>query len=135
YLQRKDSIAFGSKPNQLVLIGARKTLGSSIAAITVFLENVIARLRRSQRADESVVNDIDDTAEVREELADAALLSEREGDNGINASAEESAVETIDPVKLDSEIAELEGYVQLARSIGPSSKGNMLLRRLPDVLD
>jgi SNF2 family DNA or RNA helicase len=50
YLQRPDSIAFGSKPNQLVLIGARKTLGSSIAAITMFLENVIARLRKNQVA-------------------------------------------------------------------------------------
>jgi hypothetical protein len=33
YLQRPDSIAFGLKPNQLVIIQARKILGSSVAAI------------------------------------------------------------------------------------------------------
>ena len=33
YLQRPDSIAFGLRPNQLVIIQARKILGSSVAAI------------------------------------------------------------------------------------------------------
>ena len=86
YLQDKTSIAFGAKPNQLVLIGARKTLGSSIAAITMFLENVLARLRRSEVADESVVGDIDDTDEVREELADAVVLSEGAANSGQSAA-------------------------------------------------
>lgn len=135
YLQRKDSIAFGSKPNQLVLIGARKTLGSSIAAITMFLENVIARLKRSQIADESVVADIDDTAEVREEIADDAVLSTDENGSGTDEAEDGKSPSVIDPKVLAAEIAELEGYVELARSIGPSSKGNMLLRKLPDVLD
>lgn len=135
YLQRKDSIAFGSKPNQLVLIGARKTLGSSIAAITMFLENVIARLKRSEIADESVVADIDDTAEVRDEIADHALLSAEDGGTGTNDTQDTAPTAAIDHKQLAAEIAELEGYVELARSIGPSSKGNMLLRKLPDVLD
>ena len=38
YLQRPDSIAFGLKPNQLVIIQARKILGSSVAAIAGFLQ-------------------------------------------------------------------------------------------------
>lgn len=135
YLQRKDSVAFGSKPNQLVLIGARKTLGSSIAAITMFLENVIARLRRSQIADESVVADIDDTAEVREEIADDKVLSADENDNVKDETEDGKSPGAIDPRVLEAEIAELEGYVELARSIGPSSKGNMLIRKLPEVLD
>ena len=46
YLQRLDSIAFGLKPNQLVIIQARKILGSSVAAIAGFLETVLERLRR-----------------------------------------------------------------------------------------
>lgn len=135
YLQRNDSIAFGSKPNQLVLIGARKTLGSSIAAITTFLENVIARLKRHQVADESVVADIDDTAQVREEIADDAVLSGKGAPDATSDADENTLSGTIEPRQLAAEIAELEGYVELARSIGPSSKGNMLLRRLPDVLD
>lgn len=135
YLQRKDSIAFGSKPNQLVLIGARKTLGSSIAAITQFLENVIARLRRSQIADESVVADIDDLAEVSEEIADEAILSAEENGNREGEAGTDGRSGAINPKQLAAEIAELEGYVELARSIGPSSKGNMLIRKLPEVLD
>jgi len=135
YLQRKDSIAFGSKPNQLVLIGARKTLGSSIAAITKFLENVIARLRRHQVADESVVADIDDMAEVGEELAEDAILSATDNGTEADETRDGDSPAVIDQQALAAEIAELEGYVELARSIGPSSKGNMLIRKLPEVLD
>lgn len=131
YLQRKDSIAFGSKPNQLVLIGARKTLGSSIAAIIMFLENVVGRLRRQQRADESVVADIDDTADVKEEIADDAMLGK---DRGETADDDNDAT-AIDPKVLAAELAELEGYLELARSIGANAKGEKLIAKLPEVLD
>lgn len=134
YLQRKDSIAFGSKPNQLVLIGARKTLGSSIAAIVLFLENVIARLRKSEVADVSVVEDIDDTAEVEEEIADDAILSDSTG-SGPSEDEDDDGTGGIDPNVLAVEIAELEGYLSLARSIGSNAKGEKLLEQLPFVLD
>ena len=133
YLQRKDSIAFGSKPNQLVLIGARKTLGSSIAAIIMFLENVVGRLRRQQRADESVVADIDDTADVKEEIADDAML--RKDSPEVADGDSDSDATMIDPMMLAAEIAELEGYLQLARSIGANAKGEKLIAKLPEVLD
>jgi hypothetical protein len=45
YLQRPDSIAFGLKPNQLVIIQARTILGSSVAAIAGFLGSVLERLQ------------------------------------------------------------------------------------------
>lgn len=133
YLQNPETIAFGAKPNQLVLIGARKTLGSSIAAIALFLENVIARLKRNQAVTEAVVEDIDDTEEVQEELADAATLND-ETSEAADDGAEEEQVQ-VDPRKLAAEIAELEGYLKLARSIGTSSKGEKLISRLPEVLD
>ncbi|MET3614758.1 superfamily II DNA or RNA helicase [Rhizobium aquaticum] len=133
YLQNPDSIAFGSKPNQLVLIGARKTLGSSIAAIAQFLENVIARLKRNQAANEAVVDDIDDTAEVKEEIADAAVLTSN--DEAQEQEDSDNRVVDVDPQKLAAEIAELEGYLALARSIGTNSKGEKLIGRLPEVLD
>lgn len=136
YLQNPDSIAFGSKPNQLVLIGARKTLGSSVAAITLFLENVINRLKRSQVADESVVEDIDDTAAVQEEIADDAILAAKNDASGEDdAPEDDDAEQRIDPKKLASEIAELEGYLSLARQLGTNSKGDKLINRLPEVLD
>ncbi|WP_298962958.1 SNF2-related protein [uncultured Roseibium sp.] len=133
YLQNPESIAFGSKPNQLVLIGARKTLGSSVAAIILFLENVIARLKRNLVADECVVEDIDDTAEVAEEIADDAALAGDDNNSGQQEDADETPV--VDQAKLAAEIAELEGYLDLARSIGNNSKGDKLLKRLPEVLD
>jgi len=135
YLQRGDSIGFGAKPNQLVLIGARKTLGSSIAAIILFLENVIARLRKSKVADVSVIDDIDDTAQVGEEIADDAMLSADANGNGSAEGDDDDDSGGIDPKTLAAEIAELEGYLSLARSIGSNAKGEKLIEQLPHVLD
>ena len=123
YLQRPDSIAFGLKPNQLVIIQARKILGSSVAAIAGFLQTVLDRLRRNQVADLSTVADADDTDEVAEEL------DEDETDDG------ESDDHAIDPKKHAAEITEVESYLRLAREIGSNAKGEKLLARLPEVLD
>jgi superfamily II DNA or RNA helicase len=123
YLQRPDSIAFGLKPNQLVIIQARKILGSSVAAIAGFLQTILDRLRRNQVADLSTVADADDTDEVAEELDADAI------DDGDEEEPQ------IDPKKLKAEIAEVEGYLQLARAIGSNAKGEKLLARLPEVLD
>jgi superfamily II DNA/RNA helicase len=125
YLQRPDSIAFGLKPNQLVIIQARKILGSSVAAIAGFLATVLDRLRRSQVADASSVADADDVEQVAEELDQ----SDDADDDGTPDD------KPIDPAKLKAEIAELETYLQLAREIGSSAKGEKLVARLPEVLD
>ena len=45
YLQRKDTIAFGNKPNQLVTMVVRKILGSSTFAIAETLKKIIERLK------------------------------------------------------------------------------------------
>jgi superfamily II DNA or RNA helicase len=135
YLKRPDCIAFGSKPNQLVLMSARKTLGSSIAALIPFLEKVIARLRKSQIADLSVVDDIDDIAEVKEEIADDALLSPGADGGGMDDGEDGVVPGGIDQKTLAAEIVELDGYLELARSIESDAKGKKLLQRLPDVLD
>ena len=51
YLQRKDTIAFGNKPNQLVTMVVRKILGSSTFAIAETLKKIIDRLTQLQPAD------------------------------------------------------------------------------------
>ena len=135
YLQRPDCIAFGSKPNQLVLMNARKILGSSIAALIPFLEKVIARLRKDQIADLSVVDDIDDIGEVQEEVADDAVLSASTNGAGTEDGEDGEAPSGVDQKKIAAEIVELEGYLDLARSIGSNAKAERLLQRLPDVLD
>ena len=130
YLQRPDSIAFGLRPNQLVIIQARKILGSSVVAIAGFLEKVIERLEKKQPADVSTVEDLDNTGEVAEELAEAATL-----DAGEAVILQDGALPAVDPGKLAAEIAELRAYLALARSIGPNAKGEKLVARLPEVLD
>ena len=51
YLQRKDTIAFGNKPNQLVTMVVRKILGSSTFAIADTLKKIIDRLTANAAAD------------------------------------------------------------------------------------
>ena len=133
YLQRPDSIAFGLRPNQLVIIQARKILGSSVVAISGFLQTVLDRLRRHEVADVSTVADVGDADELAEELKESAALDEGAADAG--DGGEEIQAPDIDPAKLKAEIAELEAYITLAREIGPNAKGEKLVARLPEVLD
>lgn len=133
FLQRPDSIAFGLKPNQLVIIQARKILGSSVAAIAGFLDTVLERLRRHQVADASTVTDVGDAADFAEELAESATLDrEQDEPDGSEGDGEAPA---ISQEKLKAEIEELESYLALARAIGPNGKGEKLVLRLPEVLD
>ncbi|MGH6852090.1 MAG: helicase-related protein, partial [Methylocella sp.] len=133
YLQRPDSIAFGLRPNQLVIIQARKILGSSVAAITGFLERVLARLRAKRTVEADALDDVGDSSEIAEELAEAATLG-GEAANGASPADDGSAPE-INPEKLTAEIAELEAYLALAKSIGPNAKGEKLIARLAEVLN
>lgn len=126
YLQRPDTYGFGLNPNQLVIMQARKILGSSVAAIEQFLANVIARLEKSLPADLSAVNDDRDPDDIREEA--------RESD-AITDSDDAAEPPPIDPEKLKAEIAELAAYKQLAATIGKNAKGEKLVARLPEVLD
>ena len=122
YLQRKDTIAFGNKPNQLVTMVVRKILGSSTFAIADTLKKIIDRLNQMIPPSIETVADYDVIDEEAEEFDD--------GDNGDTQDAT-----PIDPTKLKAEIAELDGYRNLALSIGQNEKGNALVKALPKVLD
>ncbi|MCI0536998.1 MAG: hypothetical protein L0Z50_17420 [Verrucomicrobiales bacterium] len=91
--------------------------------------SVLERLQSQQVADITTVADADDTAEIANELDEAAAL-----DDEADKPAEETGP-LIDQVKLKAEIAELESYLTLARSIGSNAKGEKLIARLPEVLD
>ncbi len=126
YLQRPDTYGFGLNPNQLVIMQARKILGSSVAAIEQFLANVIARLEKSLPADLAAVSDDRDPDDIREEARKA---------DGAGAAEDVANGEVpIDPVKLKAEITELSGYKQLPAEIGKNAKGEKLIARLPEVL-
>src|SRR5262245_1677586 len=50
YLQDPGTIAYGGKTNALVLLSARKSLGSSTFAVGQYLATLAERLRQKQRA-------------------------------------------------------------------------------------
>jgi SNF2 family DNA or RNA helicase len=49
YLRRKDTVAFGEKPNQLITLVVRKVLGSSTFAVAETLSSIIERLKALKR--------------------------------------------------------------------------------------
>lgn len=122
YLQNPNTIAFGNKPNQLVTMVVRKILGSSTFAIADTLTKIIERLTLMQPPTVETVADYDVADEEAEELEDAE-----------NGDAPNDP--PIDPEKLKAEIAELEGYRNLALSIGDNRKGAELVKALPGVFD
>jgi excisionase family DNA binding protein len=122
YLQRKDTIAFGNKPNQLVTMVVRKILGSSTFAIADTLKKIIDRLKQMETPTVETVVDYDVIDEEAEEF-----------DVGADGEAQEAP--PLDPTMLKAEIAVLEGYRKLALSIGQNEKGNALVKALPQVLD
>ncbi len=123
YLQRKDTIAFGAKPNQLVTLVIRKILGSSTFAVADTLTAIIERLEKLQKLTADDLADIDTADEIAEEWS-----SEDDEDADDDAAL-------IDSEKLRAEIAELIGYRELARSIKANAKGEKLVEALSTVLD
>jgi superfamily II DNA or RNA helicase len=120
YLQRRDTIAFGEKPNALVTLVVRKILGSSTFALSETLTRIIDRLKAKQRPSFESLVDFDVADEVAEELD---ITSEGENEEP-----------PIDPKKLAAEIAELESYRVLALGIGENAKGLKLVKALPQAL-
>jgi superfamily II DNA or RNA helicase len=122
YLQRKDTIAFGEKPNQLVTLVVRKILGSSTFAIAETLTTIVTRLKAMKRPDVEDFADVDTVQEAVEEWP---------SDDEPSGNGEEAP---INPAKLSTEIEELESYLALAKGIKANSKGEMLLTALAEVL-
>lgn len=119
FLLRKDTVAYGERANQLVHLQVMKILGSSTFAVGKYLEQVIERLERKQRIGTDVTDDLDAFSELAEEADESEWDDE----------------EPPDPEKLAHEIEELQQYLKLARSIGSNAKGDMLVNKLPEVLE
>jgi superfamily II DNA or RNA helicase len=125
FLRRKDTVAFGAKPNQLVTLVIRKILGSSTFAVADTLVSIIDRLQAMIRVEVDDLSDIDTLDEMEEEWS-------ADDDEG---TSDDAADDAINLVKLKAEIEELEGYLALARSIPANAKGGELVRVLPDMLE
>lgn len=122
YLQNTDTIAYGGRTNALVVLQARKSLGSSTRAVASYLDTLLGRLRSKQRASSDMTDDFEDTFDEQRET-----LDDEEADGGDDAP--------IDPVKLAAEIEHVQAMRDLAHSIGTNAKGEKLIQNLPTVLD
>jgi superfamily II DNA/RNA helicase len=120
YLQRTDTIAFGERANALVTLVVRKILGSSTFAVAETMAKIIERLKAKELPTIEAVRDIDTVDEIAEEMTDDSQKS--------------GSSTPIDPTKLKEEIAELEGYRELALKIGKNAKGGALVNALPEAL-
>ncbi|MBU6166397.1 MAG: DEAD/DEAH box helicase family protein [Alphaproteobacteria bacterium] len=118
FLQRTDTVSYGHTPNQLVILQARKVLGSSTFAVSQYLGTLLERLRKKQRATVDMTDDVESVVDLVEE-----------------ADIEDDDEDAIDPAKLAAEIIEVQALLELAQSIGSNAKGEKLLAYLPDVLD
>lgn len=121
YLQEPNTVAYGGRTNALVLLQARKQLGSSTFATAQYLTTLLERLRLEQRASVDMTDDLEDV-----------LVDELEAADG---DVDDEDAPPIDPARLESEIALVEGMRDLAVSIGINAKGDKLLQSLPGVLD
>ena len=121
YLQRKDTIAFGGRPNQLVTLIVRKILGSSTFAVAQTLTKIIERLDRIELPTLEDVADLDTAEEDAEEWD--------------SEDADDEADAPIDPARLTAEIEELTGYRELALRTPVNAKGENLIAKLPEMLE
>lgn len=121
YLQDPATLAYGGTTNALVVLQARKQLGSSTFATAQYLGTLLERLRRKQAASLDMTDDLED-----------ALVDELEA-AGDDVEADEE--EPMDPVQLANEIELVERMRDLALSIGLNAKGEKLVQILPQVLD
>lgn len=117
YLQDPTTIAYGGRPNHLVVLQARKQLGSSTFSSAQYLTTLLDRLRVKQRATTDMTEDLED------------LYAEDSDDT------EDGEEEYIDPAQLANEIEYIEQMRDLALSIGANAKGEKLVQNLPLVLD
>lgn len=124
FLQRKDTISYGDKANQLVVLQFRKILGSSTFAVTKYLENLLVRLNNKEAASIDMIDDLDEFDSAIEE----DIVDEDDTESDI-------APEYIDPVQLEEEIDEVSQMLALAKSIGSNAKGDKLVSQLPEAFD
>jgi superfamily II DNA or RNA helicase len=122
YLQDTDTIAYGGRTNALVVLQARKSLGSSTRAVASYLDTLLQRLISKQRASSDMTDDFEDSFDEEREVLD-------------DDDADGSDEPPIDPVKLAAEITLVEAMRDLAQSIGINAKGEKLVHNLPGVLD
>lgn len=129
FLQRDDTYAIPPRMRHLHVLGSRKRLASSTAAIVGTLDALIARLKRMAKGLPAPSDELERLVE--DLIEDEALDSDEAEELLIADSTDEQTHEAgIDRIKLNQEIAELEDLAKLARSIRVDAKAKALLKGL-----
>ena len=122
YLQREESYGVPHRQRHLVSLVIRKLLASSTSAVINTLETMLARLRKleqDQEADDNWLEHLMDEEEIEEDILDEVAEEHPEFE-----------APHLDLVRLRGEIAEIEQYLQLARTIHEDEKSHALLAAL-----
>lgn len=123
FLQDEESYAIPSRQRHLTVLILRKLLASSSHAIAGTLETMKARLvdlRDGIEADEDWTEEIIEAEEIEEELLDEWLAEEDD----------DELRELTEPAKLRSEIENIAGLAEQARSIVTDTKTRALMKAL-----
>lgn len=128
YLQRDALYAIPASQRQLVTLILRKLLASSTYAISGTLDGMAQRLQAAAATAESVEAPPDDLAEDWEQLDE--LADEWDDDDGTAPTAQPARLSAEQLANLKSEIADLQEFHALAKSIIRNSKGEVLLTAL-----
>ncbi|MDT8448254.1 MAG: SNF2-related protein [bacterium] len=127
YLQREKLYALPTSQRQLITLVLRKLLASSSFAITGTLESLVARLEDQLKANQQV-----------EDLFYSTLLKEdyepfeedQEAWDLVPLDQMPDPLSLEDKASIQTEVEELQGYLELARSIEQNQKGTALLTAL-----
>ncbi|MEX2516764.1 MAG: SNF2-related protein [Gammaproteobacteria bacterium] len=122
YLQREDCYGFPRRQRHLIGLVLRKLLASSTEAVVATLEVIHDRLRKLQ--EHQTLDDDWLSRLIGDDDLDEDLIEE-------DSPVEETALSLdVNPDKLRAEIAELEQYIKLAKSIRTDEKSNALLKAI-----
>jgi hypothetical protein len=137
FLRRDDTYSIPHRQRELTTMILRKLLASSSQAVAGTLETIRQRLvdlkakvleGKAAEQPESIAEQLILEDDLDEELLDAE--AEAEGETPADESPLVGEQPKVDLKKLDAEIAELERFVQWARSIGVDAKTRALLTGL-----
>jgi superfamily II DNA or RNA helicase len=124
FIKRPDTYALPARQKQLTGMVMRKILASSSDALVGTLTVIKNRLE-GKMGEKTPPEDAEIAAMIEDEVLDEEEVEELEPEE-----AEGAPTELVDKQKLRAEIAELEGFIALAKSITVDSKTQALLKGL-----
>jgi ERCC4-related helicase len=136
YLQQEETYGFPAQQRHLIALVLRKLLASSTQAVINTLETIHGRLQallEGKTLDDDWLEQLITVDEIDDELDEETLPKADEELENHQASHNEDR--EIDITVLRGEIAELEHYISLARSIKEDEKSHALLKALQTGFD